>query len=284
MILVGTEHGVSELDGGPLLTGNRVVWLDARSVLTNGGDVVEIAPGGGTLTHVDDATCFARTQRGLFVGTARAHLVRDGGVVESFDEVPGRDDWYTPWGGPPDTRSIAEAADGTLHVNVHVGGIPRSRDGGETWQPTIDVDADVHQVLAHPTNPKLILAAGAIGLCVSRDGGDSYDVLTDGLHSTYARAVAIAGDVVLVTASAGPRGGRAAVYRTTIAMDQPFERCTDGLPDWFDDNIDTGCLSALDDTAVFGTVDGDIYVSEDAGSKWEQAASGLPPVRAVDIG
>jgi hypothetical protein len=24
------------------------------------------------------------------------------------------------------------------------------------------------------------------------------------------------------------------------------------LPDWFDDNIDTGCLSALDDTAVFG--------------------------------
>ena len=284
MILVGTEHGVSELDGGPLLTGNRAMWLDARSVLTDGGDVVEIAPGGGTLTHVDDATCFARTQRGLFVGTARAHLVRDGDVVESFDAVPGRDDWYTPWGGPPDTRSIAEAADGTLHVNVHVGGIPRSRDGGETWQPTIDVDADVHQVLAHPTDPKLILAAGAIGLCVSRDGGDSYDVLTDGLHSTYARAVAIAGDVVLVTASAGPRGGRAAVYRTIIAMDQPFERCTDGLPDWFDDNIDTGCLSALDDTAVFGTVDGEVYVSEDAGSTWERAASGLSPVRAVAIG
>jgi len=130
VILVGTEHGVSELDGGPLLTGHRVLWLDARSVLTDGGDVVEIAPGGGTLTHVDDATCFARTQRGLFVGTARAHLVRDGDVVESFDAVPGRDDWYTPWGGPPDTRSIAEAADGTLHVNVHVGGIPRSRDGG----------------------------------------------------------------------------------------------------------------------------------------------------------
>ncbi len=142
----------------------------------------------------------------------------------------------------------------------------------------------MHQVLAHPTDPKLILAAGAIGLCVSRDGGDSYDVLTDGLHSTYARAVAIAGDVVLVTASAGPRGGRAAVYRTIIAMDLPLERCTDGLPDWFDDNIDTGCLSALDDTAVFGTVDGEVYVSEDAGSTWERAASGLSPVRAVAIG
>ena len=283
MILVGTENGVSELGGGPLLTGNRVVWLDARSALTDGGDVVEIAPGGGTLTHVDDATCFARTQRGLFVGTARAHLARDGDVLESFDAVPGRDRWYTPWGGPPDTRSIAEAADGTLHVNVHAGGIPRSRDGGETWRPTIQVDADVHQVLAHPTDSKLILAAGAIGLCISRDGGDSYDVLTDGLHSTYARAVAIAGDVVLVTASTGPRGGRAAVYRTIIGMDQPFERCTDGLPDWFDDNINTGCLSALDDTAVFGTVDGEVYVSEDAGATWERAASDLPRVRAVAI-
>jgi hypothetical protein len=49
------------------------------------------------------------------------------------------------------------------------------------------------------------------------------------------------------------------------------------------DNIDTGCLSALDDTAVFGTVDGDVYLSEDAGSTRERAASGLPPVRAVEI-
>jgi len=127
VILVGTEHGVSELDGGPLLTGRRVVWLGARSVLTHGGDVIEIAPGDRTLTHVDDATCFARTQRGLFVGIARAHLVRDGGVGESFDGVPGRDHWYTPWGGPPDTRSIAEAADGSLHVNVHVRGIDPRR-------------------------------------------------------------------------------------------------------------------------------------------------------------
>ena len=74
------------------------------------------------------------------------------------------------------------------------------------------------------------------------------------------------------------------MYRIIIPMDRPFERCTDGLPDWFDDNIDTGCLSALDDTAVFGTVKGEVYVSEDAGSTWERAASGLPPVRAVAIG
>jgi hypothetical protein len=27
-----------------------------------------------------------------------------------------------------------------LLVNVHVGGIPRSADGGASWQPTIDTD------------------------------------------------------------------------------------------------------------------------------------------------
>jgi RND family efflux transporter MFP subunit len=37
----------------------------------------------------------------------------------------------------------------TKLVNVHVGGIPRSVDSGATWAPTIDVDADVHEVKDH---------------------------------------------------------------------------------------------------------------------------------------
>src|SRR5439155_24761820 len=118
------------------------------------------------------------------------------------------------------------------HVNVHVGGIPRSRDGGATWEPTIDVDADVHQVLTHPQDANLILAAAAVGLCVSRDGGDTYRFVTDGLHSSYARAGAIAGDTVLLSACDGPHGGNAAVYRAPLALDRAFEKCERGLPEW----------------------------------------------------
>ena len=96
--------------------------------------------------------------------------------------------------------------------------------------------------------------------------------------------MAIAGDTVLLTACDGPHGGKAAVYSAPLALDRAFEKCERGLPEWFDDNIDTGCLAAADGTAAFGTVDGEVYISEDAGGTWERAADGLPAVRAVAIG
>ena len=288
MILVGTDDGLVELDGDTHLRGHRVSHL-ARDV--NGWWAILDEQ---TILHLDDdqsstfewqaPRCILPTSRGLFVGGAEAHLWRNGERLASFDAVDGRDSWYTPWGGPPDVRSITESLDGALHANVHVGGIPRSRDGGETWEPTIDIDADVHQVLADPRDPALVLAAAAVGLCVSRDGGDSYRYLTAGLLSSYARAVALGGDTVLVTASTGPHGDGAAVYRAPVSLDRPFEKCDAGLPEWFGHNIDTGCLAANGDAVAFGTGEGDVFVSGNAGSKWERAATGLAAVRAVAIG
>src|SRR5205085_6124137 len=109
-----------------------------------------------------DVTCLLPVDGTVMVGVAGAHLVRLTGAglaerVGSFDDVPGRDRWYTPWGGPPDTRSLA-AAHGVVYANVHVGGIARSRDGGHSWEPTIDVDADVHQVLA--ADERVLAACG----------------------------------------------------------------------------------------------------------------------------
>ena len=286
MILVGTDEGLTRLGDGPGTSGLAVTVIvrvgDAWWCVTDESSIFDDA-GTNVLNAPGRINCIASTSHGVFLGLGKAGLLRDGRPVRSFEEVPGRETWYTPWGGPPDTRSIAETADGAIHVNVHVGGIPRSRDGGETWEPTIDVDADVHQVLAHPTDPDVVLAAAAIGLCVSRDGGDSYEVRTEGLHSTYSRAVALAGDTVLVTACTGPRGGEAAVYRAPITLDRPFEKCAAGLPEWFGDNVDTGCLDARGHTAAFGTADGDVYVSEDAGSTWDRGATGLPAVRALAI-
>jgi len=47
---------------------------------------------------------------------------------------------------------------------VHVGGILRSQDHGESWQPTIEIGADVHQVTTGHGN---VYAAGAGGLSVA---------------------------------------------------------------------------------------------------------------------
>ncbi|HYV59712.1 MAG TPA: hypothetical protein VFA62_06550 [Acidimicrobiia bacterium] len=203
--------------------------------------------------------------------------------IPGFEEVPGRGDWHAVGSRQPYVRSLTETAGGVLLANVHVGGIPRSADDGATWHPTIDVDADVHQVRAHPERPELVLAAAAVGLCRSDDAGETWTVLTDGLHASYCRAVVTAGDVMFVSASTGPFSEQAAVYRRAIDGDGPLERCTNGLPEWQPHNIDTACLDTDGTRVAFGGADGEVYGSEDAGRTWHVLADGLPPVSAVTI-
>jgi hypothetical protein len=225
------------------------------------------------------ATCIAMTDA-IHVGSSKARLFRltDGALepVEAFDAAEGRDSWYTPWGGPPDTRSISEWGD-DVYVNLHVGGVLHTGDSGATWSPTIDIDADVHQVA---TAGGLVLAAGARGLSTSTDKGATWSLRTDGLDARYSRAVVVCGDRVLLSASEGPRGGHAGLYRANLASGA-FERCRTGLPEWFDENIDTYCLDALNDGsyAAFGTADGRVYGSDDGGLRWLELITGLPSVQ-----
>jgi len=235
------------------------------------------------VSTLDEAepTCIAMTNA-LHVGSSEARLFRlvddDFEPVSSFDAVEGRDGWYTPWGGPPATRSISEWGN-DVYVNVHVGGVLHTSDAGQTWKPTIDVDEDVHQVA---TAEGLVLAAGARGLSTSADNGETWSLRTDGLEARYSRAVVVCGDALLVSASNGPRGGNAGVYRGGLDGGG-FARCRTGLPEWFDDNIDTYCLDALNDGsfAAFGTADGRVYASRDRGDTWVELVTGLPPVRHV---
>jgi hypothetical protein len=297
-ILVGTDEGLHRIDPsgearGVDLGGQAVMaiapegsgwWaiVDAESVWrSTGGNWEMVATVRGTR-----ANCLAWTSAGLLVGTAEAGLYRLAGDalerVASFDEVDGRAKWYTPWGGPPDSRSISQGPDGAIYVNVHVGGIVRSRDEGRTWEPTIDVDSDVHQVLAPSGRPGLVLAACAEGLAVSEDAGDTWRFDTEGLHGPYCRAVAVSGESMFVTASEGHRGRRAAVYRRDPAGGA-FVKCAEGLPDWFEGNVDTLCLAAAGDLVAFGAEQGQVFVSGDLGQMWRQVADGLGEVRCLAL-
>jgi hypothetical protein len=292
-ILVGTDDGLHQLDGSAswlrgrtvdaLARGQGALWAvaDGRELWREPHEV-----GGPVATAVEvRLNCVDAGAGEVVCGTAEAHLVRleDGELrwVDPFDRAEGRDTWYTPWGGPPDVRSLARDASGTLWVNVHVGGILRADDGGQRFTATIDVDSDVHQVTVGPTGR--LLAATAFGLAESDDAGASWRFSTEGMHATYCRAVALAGAEVLVTCSTGPRGGQAGLYRRPLAAgaEAPFERCQTGLPEWFDRNLDTACLDAAGDRVAFGTAAGELFASSDAGATWEQVASGLPPVRCL---
>jgi hypothetical protein len=241
------------------------------------------------LDGADSATCLAPTTTGLYVGTEGAHLHRlQAGrlsPIDSFETVDGRKTWYTPWGDPADVRSIAggRGIAEAIYVNVHVGGVVRSRDGGRSWTPTVDIESDVHQVLAHPSRAEVVLAAAADGFGVSRDSGASWRFITEGMHAHYLRAVAVSDDTVLVSASSGPGGRRAALYRKYLDGDSAFERCTDGLPTWFGDNVDTGCLAARGSFVACGTEDGRVFRSLDAGRHWDVAAKGLPAVTCLSL-
>lgn len=288
-VLAGTAGGLhrvtadrvtraAEGDIAALAFADGTVWaaVDGRTVARGAPD--------GQLGPVASADrplhCLLPAADGVFAGTAEAGLLRlrdgDLATVPGFLDVEGRGSWYTPWGGPPDTRSLAGDGE-ALYANVHVGGIPRSLDGGATWVPTIPVDADVHQVVVARG---MVLAASARGLALSDDAGASWSWRTDGLHATYARAVTVAGDTVLVSVSEGPGGRRSALYRGALGLAGPLERCRDGLPEWFSGNVDTGCLTATGATVAAADA-GTVYQSTDAGRTWDVLAQGLPEIRCL---
>jgi hypothetical protein len=229
--------------------------------------------------------CLLPLQDTLLVGTSSACLIRvkDGDLqrINCFESVEGSDEWYTPWGAPPDVRSLAVSPAGTLYVNVHVGGILRSEDQGQTWQPTIDFHADVHEVRTLAGRPDWVLAATAQGLASSEDRGNNWRFDRENLHGAYARAIEICGETILMTASTGPHTGKAAIYRRPLEQPGRFEKCEQGLPEWFPSNINTGTLTTAGDFAAFGTREGEIFLSLDAGQSWQPVATGLAPIQCL---
>lgn len=298
-ILVGTKDGLHRLDSASGAVRVEHPGRRVSAVAPEGSELWAILDGNEVWHtagldwwfHVADLEglkggCIADTRAGVVVGTSLARLFRVSGEglepVAAFDRVEGRDDWFTPWGGPPDTRSISED-DEVVYANIHVGGILRSGDCGDSWQPTIAIHSDVHRVV---TGGGHVLAASAHGLEVSPDRGQTWSTRREGLHATYCRGVAVCGDTVLVSASTGPGGQRSAIYRGGLrgsAQDGAFERCREGLPEWFDDNIDSYCLDAHPngDLATFASSDGRVYVSTDLGAHWSELASGLPAVECL---
>ena len=296
-ILVGTAEGLQALEssGAPEFDGHHVGAIaaagDSLWAAVDKNTIWRRAKGEAKWTIQArlqglTAECIAGFDGGLLVGTSEAHMLRlkDAKLerMPGFDAVRGRDAWHTPWGGPPDTRSISVAPRGEVFVNVHVGGVISSPDGGKSWIPTgMNIDTDAHQVLAHPKKRGLLFAASAIGLAVSDDSGESWEIESDGMHASYCRAVAIAGDTAIVSASRGPGGGEACLYRMAVGDDGPFEKCTNGLPDWFTGNIDTYCLDAVGSTVSCVTRNGSVYISTDAGGTWDIVDEGLPSANCV---
>jgi len=264
----------------------EAVALDATGQLW---DVDEDGAAPFAVFDEGEARCVLANGDDVLVGSHPAALHRREGEgwarLDGFDRAPGRDRWTTPRGGAAAVRTIDVDDDDTLWVNVHVGGILRSTDGGATWTPTIDQDVDVHQVFAVPGRAGTIVAAcGAGGLAMSSDRGLSWSMSKAGLSSTYCRAVAVAADTVLLSAQAGPGGGETTLYRRPLDdADAPFTPCAGGLPDGLPGSINTNLVATWDEQAAVVLPSGDLYTSRDAGYAWRRLIGSLGDATAVVI-
>ncbi len=266
----------------PASGGTFLAVIDRHEVWSHGrdGEWTPIAKSEATLTAVVAAG------DAVFAGTDDARVLRltASGVLEplaGFDDVAGRDEWHQV-GSPLQVRTMTATADGgAVLANVHVGGIPRSVDGGVTWHPTLAVDDDVHQVLAHPTRPEIVVAAASVGLCRSQDGGATWSSCTDGMEMSYARGVAFVGDDVVVTVSDGPWAAAAAVYRASVDGG-PLQPVTGGLGE-LHGNVDSRCVASDGKVVALADGDGNVWRSAERFEGFERIAAGLDGITGVTV-
>ncbi len=268
--------GAAADDGVGLIVDEHEVWVRSRT-----GWRKEAG-------SKDELYCIARSSDGRYlVGTERARLawVTDGALefIPAFDRVPERLLWDTPYGAPPELRSLAVATDGAIYANVHVGWIVRSTDGGKTWRSLRNgLDRDVHQVAVHPSDPKTVFAATAEGFHISHDRGDTFVRRAEGMPYVYQRATTClpGRGVYLASTARHDRGAGARLYRSEDEG-RTWARVR-GLPETVDRNINTYQLVALAGGHGFVVVaDTALYETEDWAETWRLVARNLPPVNAV---
>jgi photosystem II stability/assembly factor-like uncharacterized protein len=238
----------------------------------------------------------------LLAGLETAALFRsaDGGrswtEVSAIREMSERPDsgWHVPWGpakGHVRTPAWDRRDPRRIYLPIEVGGVVRTADGGETWENVHGgIHDDVHALAVHPERNAVLYAATRTGFGRSEDHGGTWERLGAGLEHPYCRTIALgpANPERLYTAGASegpgawrrPTGAETALFRSDDGA-RSWKRLRGGLPESFRPYINALVTDPqAPDTVAFGTDDGEVYLSRDAGERWERIAQ-APPVRRM---
>ncbi len=163
----------------------KEVWQGPNTDDPNGDGWIKV----GVISQ-ESANCLYALDGYVLVGTdaARLECIDLSGqagsqIVAGFDEIDGRDEWFTPWGGSPDVRAFAGSGD-HIYADIHVGWVCRSDDGGQTWtnRGPATLALQMPAQLCALQDGAILLTYGVrnrgmLGVCarVSRDEGRTWD-------------------------------------------------------------------------------------------------------------
>jgi photosystem II stability/assembly factor-like uncharacterized protein len=188
---------------------------------------------------------------------------------------------------------------------VSAGGVYRSEDGGETWQPANtgvraenlpqrypETGHNVHRVIMHPRVPSRLYRQCYNGTYRSDDGGRSWTEITTGLPSDFGYGIVTDPNdpdtVFQIPESSShlraPVDGKLRVFRSRDGG-ATWQSVSAGLPA---EHVYVTVLReamAIDSRSpcgvYFGTSGGQLFASADAGENWAELASYLPRVLSV---
>ena len=274
----GTDH--QDLGHGAMVSlsnGQAAVFAlsDGTLLLLSEGDTKQIPTGiedpiaSLLLIRENPLTLLIGTDEGAYV----YRLVGEEGPAErivKFDELPCREEWYTPWGGPPAVRTFAKTEDGFCYADIHVGSIMRSPDEGISWEPvTPELHKDVHQVTTCPADDNRVYANTGNGVYVSVNRGHSWENRIEGLPVRYGTAIATHPsdpDLLIATVQNGPRGGGAYLCRSENGG-RTWTQLNDQLTESID-RISTGCIAFTPDGTAWAAIGKTLYIGQDRATVW----------------
>jgi hypothetical protein len=250
----------------------------------------------------------------LYCGVEPAALFRsdDAGntwsLVQGLYDHPHRPQWQPGGGGLclhtilPDPLNKQR-----LHIAISTGGVYRTDDGGKNWQArNIGIRAQflppenwypefgqcVHKIASHPSNPDKLFLQNHWGLYKSEDAGDSWTDIANGVPSDFGFALDVdphdPGTVYIIPLESDEfrctPEAKLRVYRTRNSGES-WEALTSGLPqeNAFETVLRDGLSTdEFNPTGIFfGTRNGKLFGSCDAGRSWQSIEEGLPPVVCV---
>jgi photosystem II stability/assembly factor-like uncharacterized protein len=242
----------------------------------------------------------------IYAGTEPPHLYFSDDLGDTWTQLPGMREvesmptWRfasDPFTGHVKHINFDPVDPNHLYVSIEVGGLLESLDGGATWSQIPTPSPDVHRTVISPADPSSVYSTGGAGLLRLQKGSADWVVLDEKRSSlgSYPDMLVFvpsrSATMFLASCQFSPRdwyvdetrmaGGRIAKSEDA---GESWSILGGGLPESFHGAVEAMCLEESASGGVVllaGTIDGEVWCSEDSGDSWTKIADLAPIAKSV---